>query len=192
SALRPRVAVLLGIDKKWHLPLLLCRGLSTIPPIWWGFQCTGFLVRYRTRGAIIESSTGRFTLKERLVLTEILLAILWCTASAYLSFFFADCLMSRWLLHYTPSATLVRLFTINAVYMYLTSWTLHLSGAAVKPQLLLPAWISIALTLTVLYHLTQRKSNIRRETSAAIRVFWLASFISMCLLLIQIHLRTED
>ena len=39
----------------------------------------------------------------------------------------------------------------------------------------------------MLYHLTQRGSNIKRETTAAIRVFWIASFISMCALLIVLH-----
>jgi hypothetical protein len=43
-------------------------------------------------------------------------------------------------------------------------------------------------TLTVCYHLTQRKINIRKETSASISVFSIASFISMVSLLLQLHL----
>jgi hypothetical protein len=75
--------------------------------------------------------------------------------------------------------------------------------------MLLPAWVSIATvrtempyehlklngvqTLTVLYHVTQRKMNIKRETSASINVFSIASFISMSSLLLQLHLtRAND
>lgn len=38
SARYPRVAVLLGVQPHWHLPLLLCRGLSTISAAWWAGQ----------------------------------------------------------------------------------------------------------------------------------------------------------
>ena len=47
-------------------------------------------------------------------------------------------------------------------------------------------------TLTVLYHLTQRKINIRKETSASINVFSIASFISMSSLLLQLHLTRDN
>jgi N-glycosylation protein len=52
--------------------------------------------------------------------------------------------MSRWLLNYTPSATVVRLLTTNALIAYICSWVLYLSGAAEDPRMLLPAWVSIA------------------------------------------------
>lgn len=52
--------------------------------------------------------------------------------------------MSRWLVNYTPQATIVRLLTINAVNLYLTSWVLHLTGGSEDPRLFLPAWITIA------------------------------------------------
>lgn len=48
------------------------------------------------------------------------------------------------LLNYTPSATLVRLLTTNALIAYITSWVLYLSGASEDPRMLLPAWVSIA------------------------------------------------
>lgn len=35
SVLHPRVAVLLGIDSRYHKPLLLCRLLSIAPALWW-------------------------------------------------------------------------------------------------------------------------------------------------------------
>ncbi|OBT86849.1 hypothetical protein VE02_03886 [Pseudogymnoascus sp. 03VT05] len=92
------------------------------------------------------------------------------------------------LVHYTPQATLVRLLTINSINAYITSWVLYLSGGSEDPRQLLPAWISIASTLTVAYHTTQRHINIRRETRETISIFSLASFTSMALLLIQLHL----
>lgn len=113
------------------------------------------------------------------------------------------------LLFYTPAATVVRLLTTNFLIAYITSWVLYLSGASEDPRMLLPAWVSIATvrlppaphvarrlnllqTLTVLYHLTQRKINIKKETSASIGVFSIASFISLCSLLLQLHLTREN
>ncbi|GME35732.1 hypothetical protein GTA08_BOTSDO02247 [Neofusicoccum parvum] len=203
SALHPRVAVLLGVKESFHAPLLLCRGLATAPAIWWFGRCVVLAWRLAVsaaRGAAerdVEwgiggwrgggSGDGVRGVAGGLVGTEVALAGLWCTASGYLSFYFADCLMSRWLLNYTPSATLVRLFTISAINVYTTSWWLHLSGASTDPRLLLPAWICIASTLTILYHLAHRHVNIRRETRAAVRAFWVTSTISLWLLLLESH-----
>lgn len=134
-----------------------------------------------------------WSVERRFRVTEVFLAVLWCCASAYLSFFFTDCLMSRWLLNYTPQATLVRLLTINSINAYITSWVLYLSGGSEDPRLLLPAWISIASTLTFLYHLTHPRLAILKETSLSISVFSIASFISMVSLLLQLHLtRAND
>ena len=47
-------------------------------------------------------------------------------------------------------------------------------------------------TLTGLYHLTQRKINIKRETRASISVLSIASFVTMCSLLLQLHLTREN
>ncbi|TVY28867.1 hypothetical protein LHYA1_G002111 [Lachnellula hyalina] len=105
------------------------------------------------------------------------------------------------LLNYTPQdtkelttpATLVRLLTINSVNAYITSWVLYLSGGSEDPRLLLPAWISIATTLTFLYHVTHPRLAILKETSHSISVFSIASFISMVSLLLQLHLsRAND
>jgi hypothetical protein len=38
SARYPRVAVALGVQKQWHVPLLLCRALSTVSVAWWACQ----------------------------------------------------------------------------------------------------------------------------------------------------------
>jgi len=95
--------------------------------------------------------------------------------------------MSRWLLLYTPQATLVRLLAVNTTNLYLTSQTLHLTGGSADSRLFLPAWITIATTLTGLYHLTQRKINIRKETRLSISVFSIASFVSMVSLLATVQ-----
>jgi hypothetical protein len=47
-------------------------------------------------------------------------------------------------------------------------------------------------TLTVIYHITQRKINIRKETSISISVFSLASYTSMLVLLAQLHSTRAD
>ena len=95
--------------------------------------------------------------------------------------------MSRWLINYTPHATVVRLFTISCAFAYLTSWIVYLTGGSQDPGLLLPAWIGIATILTTCYHFTQRKIKIRKETFASISVFSIASFISMVALLFHSH-----
>ncbi|KAI5867725.1 hypothetical protein GGS23DRAFT_549653 [Durotheca rogersii] len=95
--------------------------------------------------------------------------------------------MSRWLINYTPQATVVRLLTVSCAFAYLTSWTVYLTGASEEPGLLLPAWIGIATILTTCYHFTQRKIKIRKETRASISVFSIASFISMVALLLHSH-----
>ena len=110
-------------------------------------------------------------------MTETMLAAIWCFASGYLSFFFTDCLMSRWyddlsplhrlllcfttkadhwhlimsrLINYTPQATMVRLLTINVVNAYVTSTVLSLAGGFHDTRLLLPGWIGIATVRTSL------------------------------------------
>lgn len=39
------LAVLLGVPQKWHIPLLLCRALSTIPAVWWAGKCGLMVVK---------------------------------------------------------------------------------------------------------------------------------------------------
>ncbi|KAJ4392674.1 hypothetical protein N0V85_006897 [Neurospora sp. IMI 360204] len=283
SLLQPRVAVALGVPKKWHFLLWLCRQSSTFPAIWWGLPSALRLLAMlhlivfggspttwqhifarvvaagvgRSGGATsaagggggggdmmgcgsgigtdggammmgspdflssgagagatggssttnsggggngnynyspVASATGfsDLSFEARLRLTETLLAIVWCGASAYLSFFFTDSLMSRWLVNYTPQATIVRLLTITTLNAYLTSQILYLTAGSQDPRLLLPAWVGISAMLTLLYHITQRKINIRKETSMSIRAFSVASFISMVALLAQVHSNRTD
>ncbi|KAF6811952.1 N-glycosylation protein eos1 [Colletotrichum sojae] len=124
--------------------------------------------------------------------TEMSLGLLWCGCSAYLDFFFVDCLMSRWLINYTPQATIIRLLTVTSVNAFLTERILTFSGGFEDPRLLLPGWVTIATTLTIAYHITQRKINIKKETSTSINIFSIASFVSMVALLAQMHYSGSD
>ncbi|KAF9871891.1 hypothetical protein CkaCkLH20_10523 [Colletotrichum karsti] len=124
--------------------------------------------------------------------TEMSLGLMWCGASAYLSFFFIDCLMSRWLINYTPSATIIRILTMNITNAFLTERILTFSGGFEDPRLLLPGWVTIATTLTIAYHITQRSINIEKETSTSINIFSIASFISMVSLLAHLHYNGSD
>ncbi|KAF2105009.1 hypothetical protein NA57DRAFT_71204 [Rhizodiscina lignyota] len=191
SALEPRVAVLLGVDRTWYVPLLFARAVSTAPAVYWAARCAWTLLWVFIDDLYDVGSSSNWDFDHTKMVTEVFLAFLWSASAAYLSYFFADCLMSRWLLNYTPSATLVRLLAINAINAYAVSWVIYLCGATMNSCLLLPAWILIASTLTILYHLTNRSTNIKRETSAAIVVFWFSSFVSMCALIILIHIGHE-
>ncbi|KAK0633675.1 N-glycosylation protein-domain-containing protein [Immersiella caudata] len=205
SLLQPRLAVVLGVSEAWHPLLFLCRLLSIAPALFWGFPLALRLLAMihlmffgranfkagnppeTSLGAAPSLASLDMTFEARLRLTETFLATIWCGASGYLSFFFTDCLMSRWLVNYTPQATIVRLLTIAATNTYLTSCALWVTGGFADPRLLLPVWIAISTTLTAMYHVTQRKINIRKETSMSISVFSIASFISMVALLAQLH-----
>lgn len=74
-ARHPQFAVLLGLDKRWHLPLLLCRALSTVPALWWGLRCAltclGDLLL--TEGP----NEGPWDAERRFRITEVFLAVLW-------------------------------------------------------------------------------------------------------------------
>ncbi|OKL63094.1 hypothetical protein UA08_02002 [Talaromyces atroroseus] len=172
SKLSPRVAVILGVDQ-----------LLRIRPGMW---------REGWVAIIVSSAAADWDVERRFRVTEVALAIMWCCASAYLSYFFMDCMMSRWLLNYSPPAVLIRLLATNGLFAYLTSSVLFLSGASSDPRLLLPAWISITTTLTFLYHATQNHAMIKRETTASLSVLSVASYISMSLILLQMHLTRDN
>ncbi|KAF8249725.1 hypothetical protein K440DRAFT_543068, partial [Wilcoxina mikolae CBS 423.85] len=84
-------------------------------------------------------------------------------------------------------ATIVRLFSINAINAYLTSWALTLIGEN-DSRMLLPAWIFVASVLTVSYHATLRKLRAPREFVSAMYLLCIASFCSMCVLLFENHM----
>jgi hypothetical protein len=97
--LQPRVAAVLGVSESWH-PVLFClRLLSILPSIYLGFPVAiRFLLKLHAFATSDGPGTaqGRTPAEDRLLLTETMLAIVWCGCSGYLSFFFTDRLMSRW------------------------------------------------------------------------------------------------
>lgn len=87
-ALHPRVAVILGVDRKWYVPLLVCRALSTAPAAWWGLRCaftflaellhiTSGMGREGWAAAIVGSIGADWDVERRFRVTEVALAIMW-------------------------------------------------------------------------------------------------------------------
>lgn len=97
--LQPRVAAVLGVSEWWHPVLFSLRLLSILPSI---YLCFPVAIRFLLKLHSFATSDGdgaargRAPGEDRLLLTETMLAIVWCGCSGYLSFFFTDCLMSRW------------------------------------------------------------------------------------------------
>lgn len=97
--LQPRVAAVLGVSEWWHPILFSLRLLSILPSI---YLCFPVAIRFLLKLHAFATSDaaaavqGRTPGEDRLLLTETMLAIVWCGCSGYLSFFFTDCLMSRW------------------------------------------------------------------------------------------------
>lgn len=92
SPLHPRVAVILGVDRRWYIPLLVCRALSTLPAAWWGLRCAfTFLAellhirpgmgREGWAAAIVGSVGQEWDVERRFRVTEVALAIMWVCKS---------------------------------------------------------------------------------------------------------------
>lgn len=94
SPLHPRVAVILGVDRRWYIPLLVCRALSTLPAAWWGLRCAfTFLAellhirpgmgREGWAAAIVGSVGQEWDVERRFRVTEVALAIMWVSVLLY-------------------------------------------------------------------------------------------------------------
>lgn len=97
--LQPRVAAVLGVSEWWHPVLFSLRLLSILPSIYLCFPVAiRFLLKLHAFATSdgVGAAQGRTPGEDRLLLVETMLAIVWCGCSGYLSFFFTDCLMSRW------------------------------------------------------------------------------------------------
>lgn len=92
SKLHPRVAVILGVDRKWYLPLVICRALSVVPALWWGLRCAftflAELLRIRPGmwregwvAIIVGSASADWDVERRFRVTEVALAIMWVCIS---------------------------------------------------------------------------------------------------------------
>ncbi|KAJ0273492.1 hypothetical protein Brms1b_009915 [Colletotrichum noveboracense] len=225
SLLEPRIAVVLNVPKAWRPWLFACRLLSIGPHIFWALSpAVTLLVQIipvavpggkkaaaNLAAAGLGNAAAAAAAAGAAATGGLSYAGGGCGASAYLSFFFIDCLMSRWLINYTPSATIIRILTMNATNAFLTERILTFSGGFEDPRLLLPGWVTIATvsptppsvypsslthvsdqTLTIAYHITQRSINIKKETSTSINIFSIASFISMVSLLAHLHYNGSD
>lgn len=82
------MAVILGVDRRWYVPLLVCRALSTVPAAWWGLRCAftflAELLHIRPgmghegwAMAIIGSIGQDWDVERRFRVTEVALAIMW-------------------------------------------------------------------------------------------------------------------
>ena len=77
SVSHPRIAVLLGVNARWHIPLLICRALSTAPAAWWGLRCAFTFLGELLRSDGTAVLGYNWTVEKRFRVTEVFLAILW-------------------------------------------------------------------------------------------------------------------
>ncbi|KAK9477345.1 N-glycosylation protein-domain-containing protein [Lipomyces japonicus] len=133
----------------------ICKALS-LPPSLYGM---GYCLY---QAWLLQGSTADASARS----LELVLAALWCTVSAYLSYAFIDGLMLRWLVMYSLPATILRLLSINTLMGALTR--LIVGACAGRDQAnLLPTWIVIACILTTAYAIqTFVTSNIAIEQRA--------------------------
>ena len=85
SVLHPRVAVLLGVERHWHFPLLFCRGLSTAPSAWWGLRCALTFMGELLLDESKEEIGAPWSVERRFRVTEVFLAVLWVCVSIHKS-----------------------------------------------------------------------------------------------------------
>ncbi|PKK43402.1 hypothetical protein CI102_13557 [Trichoderma harzianum] len=172
SMLQPRVAVVLNVPQPWHPWLFALRLCSILPALWWGLPSLLRLLLH-----FLPGPPDQFMLVKQIAISGSNMDTLQT---------------SLLLINYTPHATLVRLASINAVNAYLTLTVLSLTGGFQDPRLLLPGWVSIATSLTICYHVTHSKINIRKETITSVNVFSIASYITMVVLLAHMQWYKPD
>jgi hypothetical protein len=104
SLLQPRVAVALNVPQPWHPWLFALRLASILPAVFWGTPVALRLLLLALElvlgppnmAGVAYGGDGDEGGEVLLPVTEMALASIWCFACGYLSFFFTDCLMSRW------------------------------------------------------------------------------------------------
>ena len=79
SALNPSVAVVLGVDKRWHATLLAWRAISVTPASWWGLRCG---LTFLAELVLADDRDNRdggpgWSVEKRFRVTEVLVSILW-------------------------------------------------------------------------------------------------------------------
>lgn len=170
SAKYPRVAVLLGVNKYYYIPLLVCRLFSTIFTLLWTAQAGLQLYRLSQiqNGTPQEHPAGEDSIMvHRLRVTQVALSFLWAIEAAYLSHLFASSLMSRWLLQYSPAAVLIRLCGLSCTLAYGCMQIFNFTGALApdleKLSRCLPIWISTCVCLLISYFSTQQDISIEQD-----------------------------
>ncbi|ETS03566.1 hypothetical protein M419DRAFT_47928, partial [Trichoderma reesei RUT C-30] len=174
SMLQPRVAVVLNVPQPWHPWLFALRLCSILPALWWGLPSLLRLLLY-----FLPGPPDQFMLVKQIAVPGSNTDVLQSTSVSSL-------------INYTPQATVVRLLSINAVNAYLTLNVLSITGGFQDPRLLLPGWVSIATSLTICYHVTHQKINIRKETITSVNVFSIASYLTMIVLLAHMQMYQPD
>ncbi|KAH0833735.1 hypothetical protein FOPE_03273 [Fonsecaea pedrosoi] len=236
SARYPRVAVLLGVQPRWHVPLLLCRALSTVSAAWWACQTCYSIYRlisvYDTTGATAAPSISTLSaggsggtnvgvggsagpgpgglllenrIFRRMAVAQVCLSFLWAGAAAYLAHMFASSLMSRWLLHYSPLAVLVRLCSLSILLSF-GCLQIFRATRATEPDLLqlsrsLLAWIAISIGLMLAYFCTQQdifsadhddRDDRRRRQILRLKCLYVISACSLFSLLVLVGIVQLD
>ncbi|KAK6353413.1 hypothetical protein TWF696_005378 [Orbilia brochopaga] len=174
----------LGVDRRYHKWLMLARAASTLPAV------TGFA---RCLFAGLETWEQRRSVGNEFATTmrEIVLAAAWTFGAGYQCFRFTDSLMTRWLVNYTPLATLVRLITITGILAYFISGAHYCFGVKSDARMLLPAWITIFCAVGIGVHVIRMSITEYRELSTSITVFAALSFTTMLLLLQDSHSKRD-
>ena len=92
--------MILGVDRRWYVPLLVCRALSIAPAAWWGLRCAftflAELLRIRPHlwqegwtAAIVRGDAvdWDWDADRRFRVTEVALAIMWvCLPLSYYAY----------------------------------------------------------------------------------------------------------
>ncbi|TID17550.1 N-glycosylation protein EOS1 [Venturia nashicola] len=187
GSFHPRAAVILGLNVHWHKWLYFCRLLSVFPELRFGIPILWTLLWCILGDEEVRTS---FEAKGNLlvVFMEVFLAAVWCAVSGYLSFFSMDCLMMRWLLIYSPIASIVRLITASFIYYVGTNFILQYSGSNLDPTLPLPAWILIAAIVAIVYMSMHNRTTIKRQGDNSMYVLGAASYFTMCVLLAALYI----
>lgn len=228
SARYPRVAVLLGVNQHYHVPLLICRSLSTIFALIWAAQaCLSIYRSVEVKATPFrELSTAQDVLTKRLHVTQVVLSFLWASfpaavngrlatkppantfkaaEAAYLSHLFASSLMSRWLMHYSPAAVLVRLCSLSIFLAFGCTKMFHFTGA-LSPRIeslsrCLPTWVLTCVGLLLSYFTTQQDISIEKDRDDRRRRLLLrmkclytmaaSSLISLLVIISIIHIESK-
>ncbi|KAK5944547.1 Eukaryotic translation initiation factor eIF-1 [Knufia obscura] len=206
----PRVAVLLGVNQHYYIPLIICRSFSTIFALIWAAQACLQIYRLVRHGPDVvdykKAAQGNTILTYRLQIVQVALSFVWALQASYLSHLFASSLMSRWLSTYTPFAVLIRLTALSIFLSYGCTQVFRHTGALV-PKLenlsrCLPIWIMTCILLLVSYFTTQQDMSIERDRDDRRRRLVLrlkclyttaaASLLSLLILIVVIHIGSRS